>query len=702
MKTLYAFLTVLTLAGGVLAADGTLTRDEQLRIIQDYLYVTGRSSSTQSLGEELGYSDTIPIKSGTPAILNFMTNRDKLDKDLLMSLGITDEVERPILDLHYDSPDGLFRIHYTKTGVDSVYQSSVDTDGDGVPNYIESMAVIADSVYHRLIDGLGFPPPIPDTLCAQGEDAKYDIYVLNLSSNIFGLTYADTACAPDKFDLRSVPAFLELDNDYQHVTAYRLRPLDAVRVTVAHEFFHAIQFAMDWTEFENLYWLEMSATWSEEYNYDNINDYYNYLPYFLDEPLQSLQRFSTGGDLHPYGSVIFAIYLTETYGPEIIRAIWEKCRNMGVGGDFLPAADQVIDSISAGEASFGSAFAEFAKWNYFTGSRWDFSQPGNRYSEGQNYPLIPDEAIHHNYQYPVKVLASDLDNGIVPQHCGVSYIKFEDTRTVQEDRFWICNPETFDTSCTGATCDTNKCDQVDITDTLAYPDFGWDSLFTADCPYQSLRQSIFTPGDTTKYPWGLSVIYQLDALPDSFVVESMMLPSLSSTISGVILSVARVNQYRSITLVFSPASPEKRFYTPYTYLQLGYIIRDKGAVDSTLINVPAAILTPYPNPAVVATMGGDNLKFRFRTPNDSTSFSAFPDTTMVVAMDIFNIAGEHVASIDNDLPSDRFDPVIVEWNMKNQAGKDVASGVYLCYVRLYAPDGKTLLAEDKMKVAIIR
>ena len=514
------------------------------------------------------------------------------------------------------------------------------------------------------------------------------------------MTYADTACAPDPFDLRSVPAFLELDNDYQHVYQYKDQPLYAVRVTIAHEFFHAIQFGMDWTEFENLYWLEMSATWSEEYNYDDINDYYNYLPYFLDEPLQSLQRFSTGGDLHPYGSVIFAIYLSETYGPDIIRAIWEKCRDMGVGGNFLKAADAVIDSVSAGAANFGSAFAEFAKWNYFTGSRWNFAQPGERYSEGQNYPLIPEDAIHHNYQYPVKVLASDLNNGIVPQHCGVSYITFEDTRSIQEDRFWICDPATFDTSCTGSVCDTNTCNQVDISDTLAYPDFGWDSLFVADCPYQSLRQSRFTPGDETTYPWGLTVAYQLDAIPDSFIVETMMLPSLSSPISGVILSAARVNTYRSITLMFSPASPEKRFYAPTWYLQLGYIVRDKGAVDSTLMNVPAEILTPYPNPAVVATMGGDNLKFRFRTPNDSTSFEMYD--TVEVAIDIFNVAGEHVATAESRPTSARYDPVVAEWDMRNEAGKDVASGVYLCYVRLYAPDGKTLLAEDKMKVAIIR
>lgn len=705
MKTLYVILTVLVLVGSLAAADGALTRDEQIRILQDYIYVTGRSPmQSQALGEELGYTDTIPIKSGTPAILEYLANRDKIDKDLLISMGVTD-VERPILDLAYDSPGGHFRIHYTKTGEDAAYKSD-STNISGIPYYIVNMALIADSVYAREVTGLGFPPPVPDTLCAQGEDARYDIYVLNLSSNVFGMTYPEVDCPPDPANFVSVSAFLELDNDYQHIWTYKLRPLDAVRVTMAHEFFHAVQFGIffsnSWFE-ENSYWLEMSATWMEEYNYDNINDYYSYLPYFLDVPRRSLQQSPAGGDLHPYGAVIFPIYLSEKYGPGIIKAIWMRCRDLGlVGGSFLQAADDAIDSASAGAQSIGSAFSEFARWNYFTGLRWSFAQAGERYSEGQNYPLIPDEAIHNNYQYPIKVLASDPDNGIVPQHCGASYIRFEDIRSIQEDRFWICDPATFDTSCAGGTCDTIKCTQVDIADTTGYSEFGWDSLFTADCAYQSLRQSTFTPGDTTRYPWGLTVAYQLDAIPDSFIVESLMLPSLSSSISGVLISAARVNKYRSITLIFSPATPEKRFYAPTRYLQLGYIVRDKGAIDSTLINIPAAILTPYPNPAVVGTMGGDNLKFRFRTPNDSTSFSTFPDTTMVVAMDIFNIAGEHIATIDNDLPSDRFDPVIVEWDMKNQAGKDVASGVYLCYVRLYTPDGKTLLAEDKMKVAIIR
>jgi hypothetical protein len=73
-----------------------------------------------------------------------------------------------------------------------------------------------------------------------------------------------------------------------------------------------------------------------------------------------------------------------------------------------------------------------------------------------------------------------------------------------------------------------------------------------------------------------------------------------------------------------------------------------------------------------------------------------------VAIDFYSVAGDHVATVESSPIADRYDPVIVDWDMKNQAGKDVASGVYLCYVRLFAEDGKTLLAEDKMKVAIIR
>ncbi len=686
-----------------------LTREEQIRIINNYLYVTGQAGKRpEALGETAPADDSLPIKSGTPAILQFLNNRDKLDKDLLLSLGVQDIV-RPDLPLFYDSPEGHFRIHYSKTGTDSVYQSSVDSDGDGVPNYIESMALIADSVYNKVINGLGFPAPAPDSQCTDGEDAKYDIYVRNLSANIFGQTFPEYDCRPDPAtNYQVVPAFLELDNDYQSIREYRDRPLDAVRVTVAHEFFHAIQFGMDYTEsYGNMYWLEMSATWMEEYAYDNINDYYSYLPFFYDVPRTSIQQFMEVLDLHPYASVVFPIYLSEKFGPAIVRAIWEYSAE-SVGGQFLTSAQRAIDSASGGTMSFGSAFAEFAVWNYFTGPRALYSPNGIGFSERVNYPPIPDSAMAVRRNYPFA--AQPNTNPDAPEHNAAAYIRLEDTRVVQEDRFWYCEPSIRRSTICG---DSSRA--TEVTDTLLNPGNPydvWDSLFTVECPYEGLRVFDATHTNVTAtYPWGVSVIYQLDAIPDSFLVESYMIPSLPQSLySAVDLSTYRVNRFRSITLIFSPASQEASFYNLRTTIDLGYIVNEIGNLDSSRVGLPVAMLLPYPNPAVLDELGGDNLKFRFQMATDSVGLDIYQEPYFVI--DIFTVAGERVRTIDvTPTVYDEVDPntgnrVVWyedEWDFTNEHGKEIVSGVYLCYARLYSDyKKKSLLAEDKVKVAVIR
>ena len=50
-----------------------------------------------------------------------------------------------------------------------------------------------------------------------------------------------------------------------------------MRVTAAHEYFHAVQFAYDFGE--DLWFMEATATWAEDELFDRVNDNLNYLPY---------------------------------------------------------------------------------------------------------------------------------------------------------------------------------------------------------------------------------------------------------------------------------------------------------------------------------------------------------------------------------------------------------------------------------------
>ena len=87
-------------------------------------------------------------------------------------------------------------------------------------------------------------------------------------------------------------------------------PMRPLKVTAAHEFFHAVQFAYDIGE--DGWLMESTATWMEEHVYDPINDNRQYLATSpLAQPLIPLDR--TRG-LRVYGAWIFWQFLTEYLG----------------------------------------------------------------------------------------------------------------------------------------------------------------------------------------------------------------------------------------------------------------------------------------------------------------------------------------------------------------------------------------------------
>ncbi|MCH7879408.1 MAG: hypothetical protein IH914_08870, partial [candidate division Zixibacteria bacterium] len=221
-----------------------------------------------------------------------------------------EQAVRPVRQFSYDSPSGYFRIHYDTGGENAVLNSGVDTLGsrgapgaDGVPDHINAVAEIFDSVRAVILGdptdgGLGYPTPPPDTVFAFVADSNglYDVYLRNLGGIYFGTTLSETQ-VPDYFlpgnSVSSFTSYIVIDNDYREPSYsnqfndFITRPLDAVRVTAAHEYFHAVQFGIDLFEFEDsvsearFYWYEISAVAMEELLYDGIDDYYSYLYSFF-------------------------------------------------------------------------------------------------------------------------------------------------------------------------------------------------------------------------------------------------------------------------------------------------------------------------------------------------------------------------------------------------------------------------------------
>ncbi|HUV31485.1 MAG TPA: MXAN_6640 family putative metalloprotease [Acidobacteriota bacterium] len=705
MNRAFFLLTILLHAATVHVAAETLSLERQREIIELYQYVTGQRERLPAALAQLDEEQRPPIRCGTIAILDFLDNYDRLDPTLLASLGVTTP-PRPVLDSTYDTPSGMIRLHYSADGIDKVRFADVDVNGNGVPDYVEKVAGIADSVYDFTVNVLKYPPPLPDTACSNGGDARVDIYIRNLGSDVFGLTWADTACSEDP-DLQFVPGWIEIDNDFVAVSAYRDRPLDAVRVTLAHEFFHAVHFTLDYTESREI--VEMTAVWMEEQQYDEINDYYTLLPYFFNpiscidagdglecvrHPGRSLQ---SQVQYHHYASVLFPIFLTEAYGRDIVRHMWIRSGELGPGTHWLQAVEEALDSATGhyvcdsgsfdtvchdsswAAESFASAVQDFAVWNYFTGPYSDQAPNGIGYSERHAYPTIPVEQMLVVNTYGDTLLNDS--NPLIPEVNGIVYVRFEDIPTIITD-YWVCDSGSFDSVCY---------DSSNVIDTVFNV---WASL--------SRRPEY----------WGAAFILQMVNNPDSHEVLSTIIPGDGDLFADI----PGTPRYNSITMALTPTAVDPMIYFNGPAAPFGYALWDDWSLpippDPALVNLPAALLVPYPNPAVVSGHGpqaADSVTFRLEIPTDSQAGLAYLDPYYQV--DLYTVAGELIRTIKLPVSGEQLDrytgpPVITYstgWDMKNENGDDVASGVYLVYAHLYSDvSRKTLLAEDRTKVVVLR
>ncbi len=693
-KLLGILMTIVLLAAEVWAEP--LTREEQIRIITSYGMLTGQIHSQAASSPTP--ADQPPNKCGMSAAADFVLNYNRLDKGLLKSLGV-DSLGRPTLPYAYGSPNGHFLIHYTLTGDSAVYQPLVRTLVDTVPDYVVMTARIADSVYTHIIDSLGYPAPPLDGFYVAGEDNRYDIYLVNLA---YLQSYGQTILEM-QIDSMTATSYMELDNDFQFIAKYAGRPLDAVRVTVAHEFFHAVQFGIDFTEQENYqyvsarrYWMEMSAVWMEEECYDQINDYYAYLPYFFDFPTLSLQTFgSTNPDLlHPYGAAVFPIYLSQRYGKKIIKDIWLDCAARGVGPQFLEACDAQVRAYDPPGGSLSTAINDFSIWNYFTGQYASVAPSGIGYKERANYPAIPIDAMLSVTRYPDYY---QIGTGSYrPEYNGTAYVLLQNL----DSRDQCSGCVRMDTSANPDTVVAISCDStIPPHEDSLYP----KSTVPISC--DSVLPIYIGVQHPTLIEWGISVIYQLADNPDSIEINRFVVP-LAGDPAPVFLEVDAFhpNKYKSIAIAVSPTSNNYLSYVSFNKAPfVGYAISDSGQI----ITRPSAVLTPYPNPAVVPQMAGQPVTFRFKVASDTANGNLTNNPLLLI--DIYSVAGDFVRTINATFGGE--DRLGVHagglyettWDMKNGSGKAVASGVYLAYARLWETPGKfRLLAESKVKVALVR
>jgi len=568
--------------------------------------------------------DSLPIiKCGTPYILQAMA----LPLQYRRALGFADSVSRwyaKDIPKYFDSPAGHFRIHYADSaGSDHQIDTSYgDHNANGVPDYVEIVARIADSVWAHHIDQLGFHEPLNDGDYYWGQGPLYDIYLTAPIANLYGATW------PEPFITNGsrirATSWMQLFTHYEQLTGYRYRPIEALQVTIAHEFFHAIQFWYDASEActdancskLNPYWMEMSAVWMEEETYDNVNDYYGYLSSYFPYVHHSLRTFSTSppGDwstLYCYGAGVFPMYLSQRFGKEIIKKAWEYCGEVS-GSNFLESAIQAaLTDVTNGQVDLPHAWTEYSRWLYFTGTR---TRPGQFFEEAANYPMVPTEFELAGDMYPyIRVYSSypikPNETGaytFFPDGFGINYLDFK----------------------------TTSLDSV-LT-------FGFDGT-SGNLFDWRLSVMAFDQNHLTTPIW---VDNELHADKDTFEVKNF-------------------HSYSDIVVMPTLVNPALKLLNN----QYRFSVDDTSIVfkENRIVYGPSKIMLSDPQES------NRSLLVTVRAIENST-----------VQMKVYTAAAERIFSVQKDVVKN--DEVPLRWSGKNEHGEEVSSGVYIVQVRINNDD----------------
>ena len=257
---------------------------------------------------------------------------------------------------------GHFRVIY---GI--AYKDSILTQ-----NLANTILDIAQTVWSKEIDELTFKAP-------KNSDRYYiDIYIGNKS-------------AYNKDTSRYVNisnSYAGYATTYSNGTPYFVINPDLetaiLKVTIAHEFFHAIQYAYglgdvsDDIWYKNIWFLEATAVMIEDEVFDDVDDYVNYLRYYVNSTNRSIEYYNSGIE---YGKVIFAKYLREKYGIGFIKSFFE---NYELDKTILEVIEKEFADINS---SFKSAMLEFATW---------MVNKDLYFEEGSLYPTVSRHSIDEN------------------------------------------------------------------------------------------------------------------------------------------------------------------------------------------------------------------------------------------------------------------------------------------------------------------
>jgi hypothetical protein len=213
------------------------------------------------------------------------------------------------------SPSGRFLISYHLTGDNAVYPE--DSNGSGVPDFVEYAAIWADSAWNHLVGRLGFADPV-------GNGTPYEFILERRGSSVFGETVINPGGGTNGGSNSGNATITYIHPTFEGFPS-NLDPdgsrWGSLKVTIAHELRHASQYTETaWQgDAGNIHWMELDAILAENLVFPDVKDYYRHLgsvnSIFRDPKIPV--------PVYPW-QVTWLMYWQERHGPGFMPEVWHE------------------------------------------------------------------------------------------------------------------------------------------------------------------------------------------------------------------------------------------------------------------------------------------------------------------------------------------------------------------------------------------
>jgi hypothetical protein len=254
-------------------------------------------------------------------------------------------------------------VHYTTTGTDACTAA-----------YAQIVSAACELTWTTLHTSMNWDIPPGDGALGGGANL-IDCYIHDLGSGILGQAEPENSVpgTPEPYDYTG---FFHVDNN--------ISGTGMCQSTTSHENFHVVEFG--YYGLSGQRWFdENCAMMAQEYVFDGVNDYIDYLGAWFSNIFKSIKTFNGAFE---YGGIVWPMYMTERFEPELVELIYD---DVTWHGSVWNAFDTIFPMYGT---TLTDAYIELVRWCWYTRLRND----GNHYSEaGTWYAMLAPDWTYHAY-----------------------------------------------------------------------------------------------------------------------------------------------------------------------------------------------------------------------------------------------------------------------------------------------------------------